>query len=99
MDYFPSVVQAVAADNYKVYVYFIDGAIRCVDMKPTIDKGGVFTPLQDEKVFRNTLTVMNDTVAWDLSGKHDPGDCIDIDPCTIYKSPPSREPSFMIPEN
>ncbi|HEZ7990476.1 MAG TPA: hypothetical protein RWO66_05895 [Ruminococcus sp.] len=32
---------------------------------------------------RSALTVMNDTVAWDLSGCFDSSECIDIDPFTI----------------
>ena len=27
---------------------------------------------------------MNDTLAWDLTGKNDPSECIDIDPDYLY---------------
>ena len=30
-------------------------------------------------------TVLNNTLAWDVSGRFDPYTCIDIDPMTIYK--------------
>ena len=64
-----------------------DGNIRLVDVRPFIQKGGVFASLEDEAVFRERLTVLNDTVAWDMSGNHDPADCIDIDPFTIQEMP------------
>lgn len=37
------------------------------------------------KIFKNTCTVMNGTLAWDISGKMDESDCIDIDPFTLYE--------------
>ena len=63
-----SVVQAVPEENYTVYAYFSDGSVRLADIKPLISRGGVLLPLQDEKVFRDALTVMNYAVAWDLAG-------------------------------
>ena len=36
-------------------------------------------------VFKNKCTILNDTHAWDLSGKRDIFDCLDIDPLTIYQ--------------
>ncbi len=80
---FPTVLQAVAGENFTVYAYMLDGTIRLLDMKPYIAKGGIFEKLKDIDFFTNSLTVMNDTVAWDLSGCFDPSDCIDIDPFTV----------------
>lgn len=80
---FPEVVQAVAGKNFTVYAYMKDGSIRLFDAKPLIEQGGVFEKLRDETFFSERLTVMNETVAWDLSGRHDPTNCIDIDPFTI----------------
>ena len=85
MDRIPNVVQALAGENFIVYAYFDDGAIRMVDMKPLLAKGGVFTPLSDEALFREKLTILNDTVAWDMMGNRDETACIDIDPCWIYE--------------
>ncbi len=84
MSYMPEVVQAVAADGFKVYAYFSDGSVRLADIAPLVEKGGVFSPLADEDVFRDALTVMNHAVAWDLSGKRDLADCIDLDPIEMY---------------
>lgn len=86
MNYIPSVVQAVPGENYTVYAYFSDRSVRLADIKPLISRGGVFSLLQDEKVFRDSLTVMNYAVAWDLSGNRDAEKCIDIDPCTMYET-------------
>ena len=55
-------------------------------------KGGVFSQLADIEFFKNKLTVLNDTVAWDISGKRDPADCIDIDPFSISESPLVSDP-------
>ncbi|WP_066456723.1 DUF2442 domain-containing protein [Anaerotruncus rubiinfantis] len=94
VDYIPVVIQAVASDDYKVYAYFDDGSIKCLDMSERLDKE-IFLPLRDIGVFKNTLTVLNDTVAWDLTGRHDPADCIDIDPLTVYEQPEAREVDFL----
>ena len=84
--YFPCVVQALAGDDFTVYAYFSDGSICLYDMKPLIAEGGVFEQISDPAFFRDRLTVLNSTIAWDLSGRYDPSDCIDIDPFTVYAS-------------
>lgn len=86
MSYFPSVIQAVAGPNQTVYAYFTDGSVRLFDAKPLIGRGGVFAALGDEEAFRDRLTVMNDTVAWDISGDRDPSKCIDLDPFSVYEN-------------
>ncbi|MCI8367160.1 MAG: DUF2442 domain-containing protein [Eggerthellaceae bacterium] len=91
-DYLPSVTQAVAGRDKTVFVYFSDGAITQFDMKGIIAAGGVFSKLADEDFFTSALTVLNDTVAWDVSGTYDPTTCIDIDPCTVYAAPRVSDP-------
>lgn len=91
-DYFPKVVQAVPGNGRTVYAYFSDGSIRLYDMAPLIAQGGVFAPLEDELFFRDRLTVLNDTIAWDLSGHYDPANCIDIDPFAVYEAPVVADP-------
>lgn len=91
-DFFPKVLQAVAGDDYTVYAYLNDGTVRLVDMKPRIAQGGVFQQLRDETFFVSCLTVLNDTVAWDLTGEHDPAQCIDIDPFTVADMPITADP-------
>lgn len=51
----PAVVQAVPGDDFTVYAYCNDGAVRLVDIKPLIAKGGVFSPLADRDFFRDRL--------------------------------------------
>lgn len=93
MNYIASVVQVVPGDDFTVYAYFTDGSIRLVDIKPYIQKGGIFKQLEDETFFRQRLTVMNNTVAWDVTGTRDATKCIDLDPCVIYnRSPMVKDP-------
>ena len=83
-EYFPTVVQVIPLDNYHVQVFFDDGKI--VDYYTTENlKAAIFEPLRDIKKFKNACTVMNGTLAWDISGKMDETECIDIDPFTLYE--------------
>lgn len=88
MDFIPKVVQAVADERFMVYAYFNDGTVRRLDAAPLLEKGGVFAPLRDPDFFRERLTVLNDTVAWDIDGNRDPCTCVDLDPCEIYETCP-----------
>lgn len=83
-DYFPTVVQVIPLDNFHVQVFFDDGKIVEYDVAKDL-QGEVFRPLQNIEVFKNTCTVLNDTLAWDLSGNRDVETCIDIDPFTLYE--------------
>lgn len=88
----PKIFQVVPTDDYKVYVYFDDGKIKCYDAEPLINKGGVFKKIKDKDVFVNTCTIMNNTLAWDVAGKRNAEECIDICPDTIYYySPDAKE--------
>ena len=84
----PKVLQAVAGENYTVYLYFNDGSVRLYDAKPLLKLGGVFAPLQDEAFFRNRLTVLNDTAAWDVTGDRNSCTCVDLDPIELYENCP-----------
>ncbi len=85
--FFPEVFQAVAGENYTVYAYMNDGSVRLYDAKPLIQKGGIFQKIADETVFKETLTVLNHSIAWDINGNRDEYHCIDIDPFDVFKSP------------
>ena len=89
MDFIPKVIQAVAGENFTVYVYFGDGSISLLDARPLLEKGGVFAPLSVPDFFRDRLTVLNDTVAWDVDGTRDPCTCVDLDPCELYEACPT----------
>ena len=90
--YYPIVVQAIAGEGYTVYAYFTDGTIHLFDMNKLINSGGIFEQLQNREFFVNKLTVMNDTIAWDLSGKFDSTNCIDIDPFEVYAAEKVDDP-------
>lgn len=92
MKYYPEVVQVITGEGKNIIVYFSDGRITKYNMESLIGNGGVFSKLEDREFFTHRLTVMNNTAAWDLSGKHDPTDCIDIDPVTLYKAEQVSDP-------
>ena len=83
MEYIPKVLQAVAGEDFTIYLYFSDGSVRLYDAKPLLQQGGVFEPMRDPDYFRDRLTVLNDTAAWDVSGN-----CIDLDPIELYETCP-----------
>lgn len=94
--FYPEVFQAVAGKDYIVYAYLNDGSIRKVDIKPLlVGDCGVFEPLKDKDIFKNTITVIGNTIAWDLTGNRNEYDCIDIDPFFVFESPTVAD----IPEN
>ena len=83
-EYFPTVVQVIPLDNFHVQVFFDDGKI--VDYDVTDDlKAEIFAPLREIEKFKDACTVMNGTLAWDISGEWDETNCIDIDPFTLYE--------------
>ncbi len=81
---FPEIVQVVPNENYTVTVYFADGKIVLYDITHLLEKE-IFRPLKAKDVFMNTCTIMNDTLAWDLTGDRDESKCIDIDPEILYE--------------
>jgi hypothetical protein len=93
--FYPEVYQAVAGDDYTVYAYMNDGSMRLYNAKPLIEKGGIFKPLKDKQTFRERLTVINGTIAWDLQGTRDASQCIDVDPLDIYSSSPLVDDVFQ----
>ena len=71
-------------------------------MKPVIKRGGVFKVLEDENIFREKLTVLNHSIAWDISGERDESKCKDIDPFSVFNIPavddlPEEEPLSDVP--
>lgn len=78
-----TVIQVLPTSDFKVYVYFDDGKIKLYDVTPLLGKG-VFKQISDIDAFMKKCTVMNGTLAWDLSGRFDETQCLDIDPETIY---------------
>ncbi|MCL6613389.1 MAG: DUF2442 domain-containing protein, partial [Firmicutes bacterium] len=50
-----------------------------------------FQELKDKEKFKETCTVLNDTLAWDLCGRRDPSTCLDLDPERLYETCPEVE--------
>lgn len=88
----PEVVQAVPGDGYTLYAYFNDGTVHQYDVSPLLSRGGVFERLRDPAFFRQAMTVMNGTVAWDFTGMHDPMKCLDLDPLVLYQAKTVDDP-------
>ncbi len=80
-----NVVQVLPQSDFTVIVYFSDGIIKRYDVNPLLGKG-VFKKISNIEDFTKKCTVMNNTLAWDLSGNFDPYNCIDIAPETIYEN-------------
>lgn len=95
-NFWPSVVQVVPTDNHEVYAYFNDGSIRLFDLKPLLKSGTVFEPLRDLATFKEKLTVINGTVAWDMGGNRDPRKCVDIDEFSLFSQDPVEEPKWIL---
>ena len=82
--YIPIVIQVKPLDNFHVYVNFDDGKIIDYDAMKDLQTE-LFEPLRDINVFKESCIIMNDTLAWDVTGNRDAGNCIDIDPFTLYE--------------
>ena len=85
-DYFPTVVQVIPLTNYHVQVFFDDGKITEYDATNDL-QSELFQPLRDIQVFQDSCTILNDTLAWDLTGDRNTSNCIDIDPFVLYELP------------
>lgn len=69
-------------DN-KVYVYDLNGTIYLYDAAIVVSKHKI---LENKNIFINRCTILNDTLAWDISGDLDDTKCIDIAPERIQNS-------------
>lgn len=94
MEYMPEVIQVVPTNEFKVFVYFDDGSIKLYDASDLIHQG-IFTKLKDINVFKDTCTVLNGTLAWDLDGTYNESTCLDIDPFDIYENSPDVEEKYV----
>lgn len=90
MDYFPEVIQVIPHKDFTVSVYFSDGKIVLYDIKPYLHTE-IFSRLNEISIFMKSCTILNDTLAWDITGDRNESKCIDIDPDTLYSLPESSE--------
>ena len=82
-----TIIQVLPTDDYRVYLYFAHGEIRLYDATEILVHG-VFRVLKDKKIFAESCTVLNNTLAWDVKGNFDPYECLDLDPGVLYEKPP-----------
>lgn len=81
----PAIYMVYPMDDYTVYIYYDNGQILVYDCRWILDEGGVFLKIHKLDDFKELCTVMNGTLAWDISGCRDPYNCIDICPDTLLK--------------
>ena len=80
----PRLFQVFPTDDFYVYLYYDNGEIKRYDCTWVLEESGVFTKIHDISVFKETCTIMNGTLAFDISLIRDPYTCIDICPDTVY---------------
>jgi hypothetical protein len=81
----PGLFQVLPTDDFKVYLYYDNGEIKLYDCAWVLKETGVFAKIHDIAVFKEICTVMNGTLAFDVSLVRDTYSCIDICPDTIYE--------------
>ena len=90
------ILQVVLGEKpYAFYAYFNDGTVHYYDAENLIKSASsdsVFAALKDIEIFRNKITVLCGTVAWDLRGDRNPTECIDIAPDVIHEGMLVRDP-------
>ena len=79
----PRVIKVEPHDDYTVTITFDDGKVVEYDAKHLLNRG-VFLPLNDINFFKERCRILNNTLAWDISGDKDLTMCLDIDPLTIW---------------
>lgn len=81
----PKLYQVIPQDDYTVVLFYDNGEIKLYDCSWIQSEPGVFEKISDISRFKKLCTVMNGTLAWDISEKRDPYSCIDICPDTVYQ--------------
>ncbi len=89
MEYYPEILQAIPAKDYKVYLYFDDGTIRLYDASELVTEG-IFRQLTENngKGFFEACTVLNGTLAWTPDLSYNEATCLDLDPTVLYETCP-----------
>lgn len=90
-----TIIQVLPTDDYKVYLYFAHGEIKLYDATEILEYG-IFKVLKNKKIFADTCTVLNNTLAWDVKGNFDPYECLDLDPEVLYEKSMTVEDPLLL---
>jgi len=90
------ITSAEYVDGYRIKLTFRDGTEGIADLKPMVDRGGVFAPLKNIDLFKTfSLSPYWSTLTWC-------NEQIDIAPETLYVAAtgrePQREPVLLVAE-
>lgn len=81
----PRLYQVIPQEDFTVILFYDNGEIKLYDCNWISSETGVFDKIKNIEIFQRLCTVMNGTLAWDVSEKRDPYNCIDICPDTVYQ--------------
>ena len=81
----PYLFQVIPTNDYHVYLYYDNGEIKLYDCSWVLTRRGIFEKIHAIDDFKRLCTIMNRTLAFDISEKRDTYNCIDIDPDTVYQ--------------
>ena len=84
-EYIPQIFMAALAGGKKVDCYFTNGAVKRFDVGIAIQLGGVFAPLADQELFERSMLVYDGVLAFDVTGRRDPYEMVDICADVIYE--------------
>ncbi len=80
----PVLYQVLPTNDYKVYLYYDNGEIKLYDCSFILENERLYKKIQQIEDFKRLCTIMNRTLAFDISEKLDLCNCIDFCPDTIY---------------
>lgn len=83
-EYVPQIYMAVPVGGKVVDCHFTNGAVRRYDVNRAIRMGGVFAPLRNQQTFERSICVQDGVLAFDVSGRRDPYDMVDICADVVY---------------
>jgi len=63
MDFMPHVIEAEYIKDYTIKIKFNDKSVKIVDLKSYVERGGVFSNLQDKEFFKKFFIDLN-TLCW-----------------------------------
>lgn len=78
------ILQVIPRADFKVFICYENNVVRLFDANILLES---YPILNDINFFINRCTILNDTLAWDVSGTMDDTLCIDIAPEAIELSP------------